>query len=284
MKVIKAKSAGYCMGVSLAVRKLDKAIAEKPHGSSLYTLGPIIHNPALVADYENRGAHCLKDYSLAEAGSTVIIRAHGLPRDIEEALMGKGLNIIDATCPKVKSAQLAIKNATDEGAGTLLLFGEKDHPEVKGLLSYADSGALVFSSLEELENLELDEKSSYYAAAQTTQDKEIFAKALEWLQEKLGQEIMTLQTICDATRRRQEEVIELAAQVNSMVIVGGMNSGNTRRLAEIVRGKGVFTVHCEGPDELPLDKLKELQPVGLSAGASTPNDQIKSVETILLNS
>lgn len=270
------------MGVSLAVRKLDKAIAEKIPGLGLYTLGPIIHNPVLVAEYEARGAICLKDHSLAEPSSTVVVRAHGLPCHIEESLQERGLNIIDATCPKVKSAQLSIRNAQRHG-GSLLLYGEKDHPEVQGLLSYADSSAMVFSSLEELAQLPLATSQHYFIAAQTTQDKAIFAKAVDWLKNKLGQDIPVLSTICDATHKRQDDVIELAGRVKSMVIVGGMNSGNTRRLAEIAAGKGIFTVHCEGPEELPLDKLKELQPVGLSAGASTPDTQINAIETILIN-
>lgn len=282
MLVIKAKSAGFCMGVSLAVRKLDEAVAARAEGRGLYTLGPIIHNPELVADYAARGARCLERHDEAEAGSTVIIRAHGLPRPIEEELRRRGLNIIDATCPKVKAAQLAIRRAHAGDGGTLLLFGEKEHPEVRGLLSYAHGEALVFSSLDELAALPLRADGAYFAAAQTTQDKEVFAAALERLSARLGREIPVLRTICDATRERQAEVIALAGRVKSMVIVGGMNSGNTRRLAEIARARGVFTVHCEGPDALPLEKLKELQPVGLSAGASTPDAQIKAVESILI--
>lgn len=283
MQVIRAKSAGFCMGVSLAIRKLDDAVARRGEGQSLYTLGPIIHNPALVAAYEAKGAYCLKDAREAEAGSTVIIRAHGLPWQIEAELAGRGLTIIDATCPKVKAAQIAIRKATNAGRGTLLLFGEKDHPEVRGLLSYAGEDALVFSKLDELIALPLEAGKDYFAAAQTTQDKEIFAQAVAWLTKRLGQKIHVLRTICHATRQRQDDVIELAERVKSMVIVGGMNSGNTRRLAEIVRGKGIFTVHCERAEELPLDKLKALQPVGLSAGASTPDLQINLIENVLIN-
>lgn len=288
MQVIKAKTAGFCMGVSLAVRKLDGAVEACKKGGSLYTLGPIIHNPALVADYEAKGAHCLEDHRKAEAGATVIIRAHGLPSQIESNLAQRGLTVIDATCPKVKAAQMAIKKARDSGHGTLLLFGEVDHPEVQGLLSYAaqkdgTADALVFNSLEELAALPLDQTKSYFIAAQTTQDKEIFAKALDWLTTRLGKKIPVLRTICDATKQRQDDVIKLAEKVKSMVIVGGMNSGNTRRLAEISRARGIFTVHCEGPGELPLNELKELQPIGLSAGASTPDAQINLIESILIN-
>lgn len=283
MQVIRAKTAGFCMGVSLAIHMLDGAVSARQVGQKLYTLGPIIHNPTLVTEYEEQGARCLSDYHAAESGSTVIIRAHGLPRQVESELENRGLTVINATCPKVKAAQLAIKKAHESGLGTLLLFGEKEHPEVQGLLSYADGDALVFSSLEELGSLPLDPEKEYFMAAQTTQDKEVFNQAVDWLAGRLGKEIPVLRTICDATKKRQREVITLAEHVKSMVIVGGMNSGNTRRLAEIARGKGIFTVHCENGDELPLAKLRELQPVGLSAGASTPDAQIKAIETILIN-
>lgn len=283
MRVIRAKTAGFCMGVSLAVRMLDDAVQEREAGRNLYTLGPIIHNPVLVREYEIKGARCLEDYRAAEPGATVVIRAHGLPRAVESALVERGLTVLNATCPKVKAAQRAIKNARKSGLGTLLLFGEKEHPEVRGLLSYADDDALVFSGLEELGALPLDPGKNYFMAAQTTQDKAIFTRAIHLLTERLGKNIPVLRTICDATRKRQDEVIKLAGEVKSMVIVGGMNSGNTRRLAEIARARGIFTIHCENGGELPLDKLKELQPVGLSAGASTPDEQINAIESILIN-
>lgn len=218
MHVIKAKTAGFCMGVSLAVRRLDRAIEDthKQPGTKLYTLGPIIHNPQLVKEYEEKGAMCLDSPEQAEPGSTVIIRAHGLPKEIESSLHERGLNIIDATCPKVKAAQIAIQKARKSGNGTLLLYGEKDHPEVKGLLSYADYEALVFNTLDELAALPLDKDGKYFIAAQTTQDKNIFEDALEWLTKFFDHKLLVLRTICDATRNRQHDVIELAAQVKSI--------------------------------------------------------------------
>lgn len=285
MLVIKASTAGFCMGVSLAVRKLEKAL-ETGAGEKLYTLGPIIHNPRVVRDYEGRGALCLADPDLTPdlpgPGACVVIRAHGLPQDQELKLRRRGLRIVDATCPRVKSAQLSIAGARESGKGELLLFGEQDHPEVRGLLSYAGPGAQVFSSLEELRSLPLDREGKYFMAAQTTQDSLRFEEALVWARAFFRQEPPALRTICAATRQRQEDVIRLAGQVKSMVIVGGMNSGNTRRLAEISAGLGIFTVHCEEAWELPLEKLRLLQPVGLSAGASSPEEQINAVERILV--
>ena len=286
MEVIKAKTAGFCMGVGLALRRLEEALKEHGQGSEatggcLYTLGPIIHNPQLVREYEEQGAICLHDPARAQRGDTVVIRAHGLPCEVEESLRGRGVKIVDATCPKVKSAQVNIRRAFEAGKGDLLLFGESEHPEVRGLLSYAGPGSKVFGGLEELRALGLKAGDHYFLAAQTTQDKSIFTDIEKYVRTILGEDITVLKTICDATRERQDEVIRLSGTVRSMVIVGGLNSGNTTRLAEIAKARGVFTVHCENGNNLPLEKLKGLQPVGLSAGASTPDKQILEIEDIL---
>jgi 4-hydroxy-3-methylbut-2-enyl diphosphate reductase len=290
MRVVKAKTAGFCMGVSRAVRLLDKALEARQRennaaakaASRLCTFGPIIHNPQLVDEYEKLGVGCLNDYKEARPGDTVVIRAHGLPRPTEEALRGRGVNIIDATCPKVKSAQMAVQEAQSGKNGRLLLFGEKEHPEVKGLLSYAAGDALVFGGLEELKKMPLRKTGKYFLAAQTTQDKSIFTAAINYVINFMRTEVEVLQTICDATEERQEEVMQMASQVRSMVIVGGFNSGNTTRLAELARSKGIFTVHCENVCHIPIEKLKNFQPVGLSAGASTPENSIRQVEELLL--
>ncbi|MDL2285670.1 4-hydroxy-3-methylbut-2-enyl diphosphate reductase [Desulfovibrio sp. OttesenSCG-928-F07] len=284
MQVIKAKTAGFCMGVSLAIKRLDKALLDynKNESSGLYTLGPIIHNPQVVKEYEEKGAICLNNPGDVPQGATVVIRAHGLPCDIQQQLQERGLKIIDATCPKVKAAQVLIQKAHSSGQGTMLLFGEAEHPEVKGLLSYANGDALVFGSMEELKELPLDKNKNYFLAAQTTQEKNIFEQVQTWLTSFLQHDFAVLSTICDATRNRQDDVIELSKNVKSMVVVGGMNSGNTRRLAEISQNMGVFTVHCENAASLPLEKLTQLQPVGLSAGASTPHEHINEVERVLI--
>lgn len=285
MQVIRAKTAGFCMGVSRALRMLDAALEDRRGNNAegrLCTLGPIIHNPRLVRDYEEAGAACLKDPDSAVPGDTLVIRAHGLPRTLEDALTAKGARLVDATCPKVKSAQLAIKRAHESGKGRLLLFGELDHPEVQGLLSYAGPDAAVFGSLDELRSLPLKPGGKYFLAAQTTQDGKVFKEATDFLAGFLGGRPHVLNTICAATRERQEDLSRLAATVRSMVIVGGMNSGNTRRLAEISSALGVFTVHCEDASSLPLEKLAGLQPVGLSAGASTPDAHIDAIEKVLL--
>ena len=144
MDVIRAKTAGFCMGVSLALQKLDTALdeaaaVEGPQGR-IRTLGPIIHNPQVLAHYEAKGVLCVRDAAELRPGDRVIIRAHGIPRQVEERVRAGGALVVDATCPKVKKAQLAIARATRQGA-TLLLFGEADHPEVRGLVYYAHGPA-----------------------------------------------------------------------------------------------------------------------------------------------
>ena len=285
MKAIRARTAGFCMGVSLALRRLDKALAawqlERGGEGRLLTLGPVIHNPKVMEEYAEKGILCIENPSQAREGDRVLIRAHGVSREVEAALAATGAVIIDATCPKVKKAQIAIATERQERGGTLLLFGEADHPEVRGLVSYADGDALIFSTEEELDSLCINPEKTYFLAAQTTQDQEAFARICARLGARLGHLLPVLSTICDATRKRQEEAIRLARTVGGMVVVGGCNSGNTRRLAEVAANQGVPVVHVEGAETLPIEVIRQWNGVGLTAGASTPAAHIDAVQNIL---
>lgn len=275
MEVIRAKTAGFCMGVSLALQKLDSAL-EAASGRRICTLGPIIHNPQVLASYEARGVFCTPDSEALGAEDTVLIRAHGITRQEEARLRSVGANVVDATCPKVKKAQLSIGRATDGGA-TLLLFGESDHPEVRGLVSYAGGPAYVFGSQEELSALQMDARKSYVLASQTTQDRQIFEAVQERLCHSLP-ELTVLSTICDATRRRQEEAREIASQADVMVVVGGRQSGNTRRLADVAALSGISTFLVESVEELDAKNFCQKRRAGLTAGASTPKSLIDATE------
>ncbi len=303
MKIIRARSAGFCMGVSLALRTLEDELATHAplaRGSALenistccrapgeavpriITLGPIIHNPRVMREYEERGVICQADPVCLQAGDHVIIRAHGVPIAVEEALRNTGVQVIDATCPKVKKAQLAIARQRKKQRATLLLFGEKEHPEVQGLVSYAEGEAYVFGSLEELKTLPLVAEAPYFLAAQTTQDSEEFAKVRELLAVRLSYVIPVLDTICNATRHRQEEVIALAREVDALVVVGGRNSGNTRRLADVAKAHGAHVVLVESAEELTPEMFAKAKIVGLTAGASTPEAHINAIQTFLEN-
>ncbi len=279
MKVLRAHTAGFCMGVSLALKRLDRALEE---GGTIVTLGPIIHNPQVLAAYEARGVGRIADAARARAGECVIIRAHGISRREEALLRERGARLADATCPRVKAAQLVIEKATRDGR-TLLLFGEAEHPEVRGLVSYAGGPWHVFGSLEECARLPLDPAVSYVAAAQTTQNVRQFEAILEYLAARLPDFAPALRTICDATQKRQNEALEIAGRVDCMVVAGGRESGNTRRLAELAASAGIPALHIENVEELDPGFFAGKSVAGLTAGASTPKSLIDAVEFFLKN-
>ena len=228
MEVVLAETAGFCMGVDLALRRLDKLVAAA-EGRPIFILGPIIHNPQVLKKYAEQGVLLAETPEEVENGAYVVIRAHGITRQVEAALRARDIIIKDATCPRVKKAQLLIGRHTMDGQ-ELLLYGEADHPEVKGLVSYAESGHFVFGSEEELADYSLSKQKQYVFAAQTTQDRVLFDTMAEGLLNDPDLDVTVLRTICDATKLRQKEANKLAGDVDFMVVVGGYNSGNTRRL------------------------------------------------------
>lgn len=279
MKLIIAETAGFCMGVDMALHKLDNALSNLPQNACIYTLGPIIHNPQVLARYKSQGVLQTDGSQPLTAGDVVVIRAHGIPRHIQQRLAEQNVTIVDATCPKVKKAQILIQRQADQNKH-LLLFGERDHPEVRGLVSYAPEYS-VFESLEELQGMAIDPAQPYFLAAQTTQDRESFKAIREYLTRRIDPEMTILDTICTATKDRQEEVRELSRIVDGLVVVGGKNSGNTRRLAQIAQEAGIYAVHVETAAELPLAELAQFNRIGLTAGASTPSWIIQEVAKAL---
>ena len=267
------------MGVSLALGKLDRALLKQNPGDSIFTLGPIIHNPQVQQRYKEKGVQLAHTLDEIPPGSTVIIRAHGIPKDEEDKLRTKQVNIIDATCPKVKKAQLIIEEQSKEGK-TMLLFGEADHPEVRGLLSYS-ARSFVFENLDSLKQQTIP-SGTYFLAAQTTQDRNEFYTIEARLKEKISS-LTALDTICDATKNRQEEVIELAQKTQCIIVVGGKNSGNTRRLAEIASLHTATVFHVETVADLPVQELKKYSYIGLTAGASTPQDIVDEIRQQIEN-
>lgn len=267
------------MGVSLALKKLDATVHEIDDSKRVRTLGPIIHNPQVLAAYKAKGVAQIQSPEESKAGDEVVIRAHGIPRTVEQRLCEQGVKIVDATCPKVKKAQLLIEKQTERGR-TLLLYGEADHPEVKGLLSYANKDAIVFDSLEEIQG-KLRDDVDYFLAAQTTQDKAVFDQIRRYAQSCTSRRIPVLETICDATKVRQQEAIAIAKSVDRMVVVGGYTSGNTRRLAKVCQEQGTKTVHVETAEELNPDDFSGCETVGLTAGASTHDNTIEEIRARL---
>ncbi len=268
------------MGVILALRKLDALVEDGAAGARIYTLGPIIHNPQVLAEYAAKGVLTADSPADIPPGATVVIRAHGVPKNILEALKERGVEIVDATCPKVKKAQLLIETEAREGR-MLLLFGEEAHAEVKGLLSYAEAGAFVFDSKAKLDAFPLEGGRRYCLAAQTTQDRDSFDAIAGTLESSRALDVKVLHTICDATSQRQDETVCIAREVDFMVVVGGFDSGNTRRLAQVAAGHHKPCVHVECARDLPLDALGRVAKIGLTAGASTPKFLIDEIHRLL---
>ncbi|MDR2161797.1 MAG: 4-hydroxy-3-methylbut-2-enyl diphosphate reductase [Desulfovibrio sp.] len=282
MRVIRARTAGFCLGVSLALRRLDRELAALDQGAGhrLLTFGPVIHNPLVMRRYADLGVQSVENPAQIRPGDRLVIRAHGLPRLLEEKLAARGAVLVDATCPKVKKAQTAIALQSGEGRA-LLLFGEREHPEVRGLLSYAARGARAFTRPEEALCLPLGEEEDYCLAAQTTQERSLFEETARLLRGRLGSRLTVLDTICDATRQRQKEALSLAKRVDVVIVVGGRNSGNTRRLAEVVRSRGAEAIHVEQAADLAPAMLRGRSVAGLTAGASTPKSHINEVQKLL---
>ena len=262
------------MGVRRAVETTLEVIRKEDTGVS--TFGPLIHNPQVLNLLEERGVRVLREIPEKESG-TVIIRAHGVPPVDKEKLRLAGARIEDATCPHVVKVQVIIKKYLKQGYATVII-GDRNHAEVEGLMGFAGSLGRVVSNLEDVNSLQLE--GPYIIVSQTTQDETIF--------EDLSQSILkrfpggrVFNTICDATHKRQEEVRSLCKDVEAMVVVGGKNSANTKRLAEIAEDMGCPVFLVETEDELDLEEVSKYECVGVTAGASTPTWMISRVLRIL---
>jgi len=280
MEFVRAKSAGFCMGVSLALHKLDAIIEKKNITGDIYILGSIIHNPQVVEEYAGKGVISADSPEEIPSGSIVVIRAHGITKQVQQNLSQRGIYVIDATCPKVKDACLLIEENTANDR-VLLLFGEEFHPEVKCLLSYAAGSTVVFDSLDKCQACDLDPARKYCLAAQTTQDKHIFDAISRDLSKRKGLDLVVLHTICNATKMRQDEATKIAEQTDFVIVAGGYNSSNTRRLAQVVETNGTAALHIETAKELPLDELRKFKKIGLTAGASTPKKIVDEIQAII---
>lgn len=270
MKVRLAKTAGFCMGVRLAMEKVlfEANRAEDP----IYTFGPLIHNRQVMKLLESKGVRAVETLGGVRAG-TVVIRAHGIPPQERESLKATGLRIIDATCPRVARVQAIVRSQTRKGC-TAVIVGEREHPEVIGLCGYAEGPVHVIDRAEEAEGLPRDRP--LVVVAQTTQDAGVFEEIRRVIRER-SPGALIFDTICDATQNRQAEVSSFAGHVDGMVVVGGFHSGNTRRLVQVSEAAGIPTFHVETEEELDREALSPMRTVGVTAGASTPNWMIKNV-------
>ena len=258
------------MGVRRAVEMVLDA-ANKQQGP-ICTYGPLIHNPQVLEILAEKGVTILHDIPGAQPG-TVVIRAHGVPPQDKQALVDAGYTIIDATCPRVIKVQTIIRKYARKGCAAIIV-GDKDHPEVMGLLGYAEGRGYIISHPDDLDKLPPIEHA--IVVAQTTQDARLFDRISRTITERFPH-FKVFNTICDSTLKRQAEIREMAGSVDAVVVVGSLNSGNTRRMAQVVEQEGIRVFHVESEAELDCEAIQTLDSVGITAGASTPNWVIKNV-------
>ncbi len=275
MKVILAKTAGFCYGVRRAVELAEKTVAEH---TPCVMLGPIIHNAHVVSELGEKGMGCIHDLSEATEKASVLIRSHGESRAVYEALEKRGIPILDATCPNVARIHKLVADAQANGR-TPVIVGRKDHPEVLATAGWC-SGAVIVESGEELEAWLLENPERCVQpltfVSQTTSTKEIWKKSVK-IVKKLCTNAEIFDTICNATYKRQSEAVSLAEQCDAMIVIGDHKSSNTRHLAELCRQHCSHVYWIEQTSELPLDEVKCAAAVGITAGASTPGWIIKEV-------
>lgn len=274
MEVILAENAGFCFGVNRAMDLALEIGAEQ--ADSVYTLGPLIHNPQAVRKLKSVGIEVEDDVDKIAEG-TVIIRSHGVPPKVLTEAQEKGLNVVNATCPFVKRAQEKAKELMENGYD-IVISGDKDHPEVIAIWGYTDNQAIIIEGESDFDKL--DKLKKVGVVAQTTQSLDNLQKLTNYLLAHVT-ELKVYNTICTTTGERQNEAAELSKQVDLMIVIGGYNSANTNRLAEICSENGAKTYHIERADELKLDWFENIKKVGITAGASTPNWIIKEVLMIM---
>jgi 4-hydroxy-3-methylbut-2-enyl diphosphate reductase len=264
-----ARYAGYCYGVERALQIAEDAIGGLR--APIYTLGPLIHNPTVVRRLEERGATAIESLDQAQSG-TVIVRTHGVPPAVIAAARARGLDVVDATCPFVTIAQRKAQ-ALREQRYVVIILGQPDHPEVVGLKACAGEHALVVEEAGELaEDKVADRRVGN--VVQTTQTRENLARLAARIA-PLARELLVYNTICDATGRRQSAAREVAGAVEVVVVVGGRNSANTSRLAALCREIQPATYHIEHADEIDGAWFAGRRRIGVTAGASTPEEEIE---------
>ncbi len=276
-EILLAETAGFCMGVHRAVRMVLDAAQDPTTSLPIWTPGPLIHNRQVLQVLRRRGILAM-DKNETDGTGTAVVRAHGLPREKQQDLRDRFSALLDATCPHVRKVQRIVEEHASRG-DLCVVVGDRGHAEVEAVLSFADGAGHVVAGPEEVDQLPPAEQ--VIVVAQTTQDEEVFRRTVAAIRKRYG-ECRAFETICRSTARRQAEVRKMADQVDAMVVVGGHNSANTRRLADISSAAGVPTYQVETEDELAIDEILRHRRVGLTAGASTPNWMIRKVVLRLL--
>ncbi len=277
MNITVAKTAGFCFGVKRAVDKVYEQIGstEKP----IYTYGPIIHNDEVVKDLENKGVKVInsKEELSALTDGVVVIRSHGVGRDIYDIIEKNGLELVDATCPYVKKIHNIVREQCEAGR-RVIIVGDASHPEVIGISGWGDEFTRVIESFADFESLALPETERLCIVSQTTFNYNKFKDLVEKIA-KTRYDIVVINTICNATQERQTEARNIASRVDMMIVIGDRNSSNTQKLYEICREECENTYYIQTCDDLNPECVMSACNVGITAGASTPNNIIEEVLT-----
>lgn len=276
-KVKIADSAGFCFGVSRALKMTETGIEE---GKSIVTYGPIIHNGQVVKDLEEKGVRIIESVEEAKKGDTVVIRSHGVPKKTEDALREKGIEYIDATCPFVKKIHRIVSENYALGK-TIVIIGDAKHPEVMGINGWCNDEAVIFSSIEDVDCSHIAEKD-VCVVSQTTFERNLWEKIIKIIKNTCNR-VVFFDTICSATNDRQKSTAQLAKESDLFIVIGGRNSSNTKKLYQIAKDLCKKTLLVEGAWELPEGLYTPGERIGITAGASTPDWIIKEVFTTMVN-
>lgn len=283
MKIIRASVLGFCFGVRRAVELAEKALSENP-GKKVYSLGPLIHNENALRALEDKGLHIVQENEIdrIEEGSVVIIRAHGVAPAVTDALASRGCEIIDATCPRVKASQKMVERYSTQN-DYVVLTGDRNHGEVIGIAGYAGENFSQIQDYEEAVKFGIDggEEKNIILLSQTTYSPKEFEK-IENLFKNKFRNLAVMNTICPATNERQQALLELCSQVDGVLVVGGKNSANTKRLYQTAAANCNLAAHIQSAEDIPPEFFN-LEKVGITAGASTPDEIIENVEKYLFD-
>ena len=277
MEVRLAKTAGFCFGVKRAVETVYEQV-ENCGGEKIYTYGPIIHNEEVVKDLNSKGVDVLNTMEELEAltEGIVIIRSHGVSKDVYDILEERGVKCVDATCPFVKKIHKIVEKENENGTH-IIIIGDEKHPEVQGIKGWAKDHVTVIKTEEEAEAYQAPENAKICIVSQTTFNYNKFKYLVEIISKK-NYNISVLNTICSATKERQTEAESIAKEVDAMIVIGDKHSSNTQKLFEICSNACNNTYYIQTLEDLDMSQLKSVQTVGITAGASTPKNIIEEVQ------
>lgn len=278
IEIIRAKKMGFCFGVMEAIYLCESILEDDNNKNKRkYILGLLVHNDFVVNTFREKGFKILKEdeIELLQEGDVLVIRAHGISKEIKEKLERKQLKIYDATCIFVSQIKQKILWAIEQGYG-IIFIGDKDHPEVRGITSYAEE-IQIFANFEEFKEIEFSCDRKYFLSTQTTLNQKKFLELKEYIEGKY-ENIHIFNKICGATQERQKATEELAKEVELILVLGGKKSSNTKKLYEIAKALNPNTYLLEGEEDLKVEWLIGKRKIGLTAGASTPEEIIINIE------